>query len=128
MSHHRVLWILQWVMGLYFVGVGVTHFVLPEGLPEMISWMYDLSDTQHVLAGSAEILGGLALILPGLTKMAPALTIWAALGLIVVMVAAAVWHAGREEYTNIGLNVFNIALLGYIAYGRARLAPITSET
>lgn len=39
----KVLWALQWVLGLYFIGVGITHFVLPDGFPDPISWMYDLS-------------------------------------------------------------------------------------
>lgn len=126
MNHHKVLWILQWVFGLYFIGVGINHFLLPEGLPSFIEWMYDLSDGQHTVAGTAEILGGLGLILPSLTKIQPKLTVLAAFGLIVVMVGAIAWHVGREEWMAIGSNVLNIVILGYIAYGRSRLAPITA--
>lgn len=119
-----VLWILQIVLGIYFTGVGVTHFVVPDGLPETISWMYDLSDSAHYAAGTAEILGGIGLILPSLTKIQPSLTVWAALGLIVVMVLAAFWHVGREEYQNVVQNVILGGLLGFVAYGRWRLVPI----
>ena len=126
MNHNRVLWVLQWVLGLYFIGVGVNHFVLPAGLPDMLGWMYDLSDTQHMVAGTAEILGGLGLILPSLTKIMPRLTVLAALGLIVVMIGAIAFHFPREEFLSIGSNVFNSIVLGYIAYGRAKLAPIES--
>ncbi len=79
MNHHKVLWVLQWVFGLYFLFVGINHFLLPDGLPSFIDWMYELSDTQHTIAGTAEILGGLGLILPGLTKILPRLTVLAAL-------------------------------------------------
>jgi uncharacterized membrane protein len=123
MTTNRVLWVLQIAFGLYFIGVGITHFVLPEGLPDFVSWMYDLSDTQHLAAGIADIAGGLGLILPGLTGIMPRLTVWAALGLIAVMVPAAVWHYGRDELAQIGVNVLNAAVLGFIAYGRARLHP-----
>lgn len=120
---NRFLWILQFVFGLYFIAVGIIHLVVPEGLPDFVSWMYDLSPTQHAIAGAAEIAGGLGLILPGLTGISPQLTVWAAVGLIVLMVAAAIWHAGRQEWMNIATNLVNIAALGFIVFGRTRLAP-----
>lgn len=128
MGHDRVLWILQWVFGIYFIAVGVMHFVVPDGLPELLSWMYDLSDNLHLISGTAEILGGIGLILPGLVKIRPELTPLAAVGLIGVMVAAIVWHVGREEFTNIAGNVVNIVVLSYIAYGRLRLAPLAHRS
>ncbi len=128
MGHDRVLWILQWIFGLYFIAIGIMHFVVPEGLPDLLSWMYDLSDTLHLVSGTAEILGGIGLILPGLTKIRPELTPLAAVGLIIVMVGAIVWHVGREEFANIGPNVVNIAVLSYIAYGRWRLAPLAHRS
>lgn len=125
MTHNRVLWILQWVFGLYFIGVGMTHLVVPEGLPDPLSWLYDLGDAQHIFAGVAEILGGLGLILPSVTRIRPELTPIAGIGLIVVMIAAAVWHLGRDELSNVGVNLLNAAVLAYISYGRWRLAPVT---
>jgi putative oxidoreductase len=124
MTHHRVLWVLQWVVGLYFIAIGAMHFILPEGLPAQMSWMYELDDTLHMVTGVAEILGGLGLILPSVTRIAPWLTPLAAIGLMVVMVGAVFWHVGREEPVNIALNVVNLIVLGYLAYGRWRLAPI----
>lgn len=127
MNHHRVLWILQWVFGLYFIGVGVSHFIVPEGLPDLMSWMYELSDTQHVVAGVAEILGGLGLILPGLTGVRPELTSLAALGLAIVMVFAMVWHSGRGEVSSVGQNVIIALIMGYVAYGRWKLVPLQGK-
>lgn len=124
-AHHRILWILQWAFGLYFIGVGVMHFIVPDGLPEAMSWMYDLSDGVHAVAGTAEILGGLGLILPSLTRILPGLTVVAAIGLAVVMVAAAAWHAGRGEVLNIAIDLINAAVLAYVAFGRWRIAPIS---
>jgi uncharacterized membrane protein len=124
MRHNTILWVLQWVMGIYFIAFGVLHLVVPEGLPAQLEWMYDLDETVHTVSGVAEILGGLGLILPSVTRIAPVLTPLAAMGLIVIMLSAIVFHAGREEWINIGINVFDIVVLGYIAYGRLRLAPI----
>jgi uncharacterized membrane protein len=120
-----LLWILQVLFGLYFLAVGVMHFIVPEGLPELMGWMYELPDSLHVIAGIAEIAGGLGLILPAVTGIQPGLVPWAALGLAVVMIGAAIWHAGRGgETTQIGLNVINAAILLFIAYGRWRLRPL----
>ena len=119
-----ILWILQILFGLYFVAVGVMHFVLPPGLPAPMSWMYDLSPTLHFISGTAEILGGIGLILPSITRIQPKLTVYAAYGLALVMVLAAGYHGLRGEFTNIGLNLLNAAILAFIGYGRARLHPI----
>ncbi|HJS71134.1 MAG TPA: DoxX family protein [Acidimicrobiia bacterium] len=124
MRHNTVLWVLQWVYGVFFIVFGVMHLTLPEGLPDPLSWMYDLDDTVHTVSGVAEILGGVGLILPSLTRIAPVLSPLAALGLIVIMLSAIVFHAPREEWLSIGVNVIDIVALGYIAYGRLRLAPI----
>jgi uncharacterized membrane protein len=123
-NHNRILWILQWVVGLFFVAVGVMHFVVPEGLPPQLEWMYDLDASLHYVSGTAEILGGLGLILPAVTRRATFLVPLAALGLLIVMVSAAVWHGTRGETINIGMNVVNALVLAYIAYGRWKLAPI----
>lgn len=121
---HRLLWVLQIVFGVYFVLVGVSHFIVPPGLPAAMSWMYDLSWELHVVSGSAEILGGLGLILPGVTRIQPRLTTFAALGLMVVMLLAVAYHVQRAEYQNIAGNVVMAGAMAFVAYGRSRLRPL----
>jgi uncharacterized membrane protein YphA (DoxX/SURF4 family) len=123
---HRLLWLLQIVFGVYFVAIGIVHFALPDGLPEAMSWMYELPETLHIVSGTAEILGGLGLILPGLTRIRPELTWMAAFGLAIVMLGAAVWHIGRGEFMQMALNVVTLAVLAFIGYGRLRLHPLRS--
>jgi hypothetical protein len=48
-------------------------------------------------------------------------------GLALIMVGAAIWHAGRGETPQIGLNLVNAAILLFIAYGRWRLRPLSSR-
>jgi uncharacterized membrane protein len=125
---NKVLWVLQVLFGVYFVGVGVSHFIVPEGLPAMMEWMYDLNDTLHLVSGTAEILGGLGLILPAVTRIQPRLVPLAAIGLAIVMAGAVVFHIGREEYQQLGTNLVLIVILLIIAWGRGKTHPITPKT
>ncbi|MGB9359319.1 MAG: DoxX family protein [Acidimicrobiia bacterium] len=119
-----VLWVLQWVFGIYFIAIGVMHFSVPDGLPAMMEWMYQLDDTMHVVAGIAEILGGVGLILPSVTRIQPQLSVYAAAGLVLVMAGAVVFHANRGEGASIATNVIVGALMVFVAYGRWKIAPI----
>jgi uncharacterized membrane protein len=119
-----VLWVLQVLLGVYFLFVGVNHFIIPPGLPAAMSWMYDLSPGLHWFSGIAEILGGLGLILPGLFKRYTWLTPLAAAGLVLVMVGAAVFHITRGEYPSIVQNIILGALLAFVAYGRWKVRPL----
>jgi uncharacterized membrane protein len=118
------LWVLQIFLGVYFLFVGVSHFIVPPGLPAMMAWMYELSPTLHTVSGTLEILGGLGLILPSVTKIQPRLTPLAGTGLVLVMLGALTWHLQRGEPQNMFFNVFLALLAGFVAYGRWKLAPI----
>ena len=124
---NRTAWILQILLAIYFLATGVIHLVVPDGLPEAMTWMYDLSTPLHWVAGLAEIAGGLGLVLPAATRIAPRLTPLAASGLVVVMLSAAVWHATRGEVQSIVGNIVVSALLILIAYVRTRTHPIEAR-
>jgi uncharacterized membrane protein YphA (DoxX/SURF4 family) len=122
-----LLWVLQIILGVYFVVTGVIHFIVPPGLPTPMAWMYDLPTWLHYVSGIAEILGGLGLILPGLFRVQTRLTPLAAAGLALVMLGAAIYHIPRGEMTNIVMNLFLFALLAFIAYGRYKLKPLADK-
>lgn len=123
-----VLWGFQILLGVYFIFAGVSHFIVPPGLPAPMAWMYELSPALHVVSGTAEILGGLGLILPGLTRIQPRLTPLAALGLALVMVGAAAWHVTRGEFASLFMNAVLGGLAGFVAYGRWQLRPLQVRT
>lgn len=123
-----LLWVLQVLLGIYFLITGVNHFIVPPGLPAPMAWMYDLPRGLHLFSGTAEFLAGLGLILPGLTRIQTRLTPLAALGLVLVMVGAAIWHLTRNEFTNIIMNLILAGLAGFVAYGRWRLSPLKDRT
>ena len=119
-----LLWILQILFGIYFIGIGVMHFSPPANLPAQMSWMYELPTWLHYVSGTAEILGGLGLILPGLFKIQTRLTPLAALGLAAVMLGAVIYHVTRGEIGNIVMNVILMAVMLFIYYGRTRMVPL----
>ena len=122
--NNLLLWELQWLFRIYYIALGITQIVIPHGLPPMMEWMYELSDTLHVVVGIAEILGGVGLILPSITRIQPQLSVYAAAGLVLVMAGAIVYHAGRGEGPSIVTNVIIAALMAFVAYGRWKIAPI----
>lgn len=123
-----LLWALQVLFGVYFLFMGIEHFNVSPGLPTQMAWIYELSPGLHIFSGTAEILGGLGLILPGLTRIRTRLTPLAALGLVFVMIGAAVWHVQRSEVPNIIMNIIIAGLVGFIAYGRWKLRPLRDRT
>ena len=124
---NRLLWVLQVLIGIQFFFVGIVHFIVPPGLPAQMAWMYELSPGLHYFSGTAEILAGLGLILPGLTRIQTRLTPLAALGLVLVMAGAVVWHITRNEFANIFLNIILMGLAGFVAYGRWKLSPLKDK-
>lgn len=117
-------WVVQVGLGIYFVAIGVMHFAVPEGLPDQMSWMYDLPTWLHVASGVAEILGGLGLVLPAATRIRPKLTPVAAAGLGIVMVLAALWHVPRGEVSNVVFTLVMAGVLVWLARVRSRTHPI----
>lgn len=124
---NKLLWVVQVLLAIQFLIVGVMHFIVPPGLPEMMSWMYGLSPELHYISGAAEILAALGLILPGLTGIQTRLTPLAALGLVVVVALAMAWHATRGEYANLANNAVPLAMAAFVAYGRWKLRPLKEK-
>ena len=121
---HTTLWVLQIILGLYFMTLGIMHFIRPPNLPQLMSWFYELSPMLHYFSGSAEILGSLGLILPGLTKVQTRLTPLASIGLALLMVGAAGYHIIRGEIQNLPTNIVLFSIASYIAYGRWNKHPL----
>jgi uncharacterized membrane protein YphA (DoxX/SURF4 family) len=114
------LWIVAIVLAAVFVGSGLMKEVVPKDklVTAGQGWAQDYSQTNIRLIGLAEILGAIGLILPAAVHIAPILVPLAAIGLILVMVGAAVVHARRNESMNIAVNVVLIALAAFVAWGR----------
>lgn len=114
-----VLWILQILLGIFFVFHA--YLVLlpnPKRLRSGMNYILEMPAALRWFSGVAEGLAGLALVftplIPGLAWLAPL----AAAGLTVLMLGAIVFHLMRREYPNIGLNAFLGVVAAVVAWGR----------
>jgi len=120
------LWISQGILAVVFLVHAVIKFTLPEGLPDMLSWVYDIERLPNVGIGVLELLGAIGIILPGVTRIRPGLVVWAAVGLMLTMVGAAIFHVTRAEVNLVPTNVALFALAAFVAYGRRAWAGFSS--
>jgi len=121
------LWIVQVLLGLMFLAAGALKASMPIAdiaAMEGMSWVAETPAALVKFIGISEILGGLGLILPSALRIKPNLTVLAAIGLIIIMVLAAGFHASRGEFPAIGNNVFMLALAAFVAWGRSKKAVI----
>jgi uncharacterized membrane protein YphA (DoxX/SURF4 family) len=114
-----LLWVLQVVLALIFLMAGGLKLAMSkEKARERLAWVEDFSEPTLKLIGAMEVLGALGLVLPAATGIAPVLTPLAAVGLAVLMVAAAVVHTRRREYGSVALNAVLFAVAVVVAWGR----------
>ena len=120
------LWIVQVLLALLFVFAGVMKLVMPleqmAGPVAFPGWFLRF-------IGVVELLGGLGLILPGLLRIRTSLTVWAAAGLVIVMIGAVgTTLAGGSETAGMAVIPAVTGLLAaFVAYGRWRLVPLRSK-
>src|SRR6185369_1323786 len=117
-----VLWILQVLLALAFLAHGWLFLAPP---PEIAAKMNEsLPRWFQLFLGIAEILAGIGLTLPGITRIKPWLVVWAAGGIMIVMVSATVWHAIRGEISSAVVTFVLLAIASFVAYMRLRVRPI----
>lgn len=120
-----VLWILQILLAIVFFAHGWLFLTPP---PEIAALMNEsLPRWFQLFLGVAEILAAVGLILPGLTRVLPSLVAWAAVGIIVVMVAATVYHIARGETSSAVITAVLLAMAAFVAYMRHRVMPIRAR-
>ena len=122
------LWIAQGLLAIMFIMAGVMKATQPiEELAVSLPWVTSSPVSLIRFIGISELLGGLGLLIPGIFRFKPFLTIWAALGLAIIMVLAAIFHASKGEYSAIITNILIMGIALFIAWGRSKKAPILSK-
>jgi len=118
------LWTVQALLALLFLFAGVAKLVMP--IEEMTRDIQIPGAFLRFIA-VAEILGAFGLVLPSLLRIRPGLTPLAAAGLAIIMIGA----TGVSLTLGIVMAVtpFVVGLLAaFVAYGRWKLAPISSSS
>jgi hypothetical protein len=117
-----LLWVLQVLLALVFLAHGGLLLMPPPDIAAQMNAA--LPRAFWLFLGVAEVLAAVGLTLPGMTRVQPWLVSWAAAGVMIVMVAATIWHLVRNE---MGSAVFTFVLLimaTYVWYMRSRALPI----
>lgn len=113
-----VLWIGQILLGLMFLMAGVSKTFQYEKTKAKMPWVKDFGKGMVLFIGFAELLAGIGFILPQALDVWPWLTGAAGIGIAVIMVLAAMYHARKRENGAIVMNVVLLAIGVFIAIGR----------
>ncbi len=125
---HVSLWIVQVLLGAMFLMAGFMKATQPmEELARNIPWTAVVGMPLTRFIGVSELAGGLGLILPALTRIRPGLTPLAGAGLALVMLLAIGYHVSRGEFQALPMNLILGGLAAFVAWGRARKAPIPAR-
>jgi uncharacterized membrane protein YphA (DoxX/SURF4 family) len=114
------LWIVAGLLALAFLAAGGMKLAQPKEklAASGMEWTADFSANTVKLVGALEVLAAIGLILPAALDIVPVLVPLAALGLIALMLGAAITHARRKEYQMIVANVILLILAAVVAWGR----------
>ncbi len=122
---HISLWVAQVLLGSMFIMFGAMKALQPiDHLSPMMPWVNDAPSALVRFIGISEVLGGIGLLLPALLRIKPILTPFAALGLALIQVLAAIFHISRGETSLIGMNFVLLSIALFIVWGRMKKAPI----
>lgn len=121
-----LLWVLQVLLAIGFLLAGVPKLILSMAtLKSMASPnAIALPDMFIRFIGVCEVLGALGLVLPGLFKTRQYLIPLAAVGLLIIMIGAAVVTTMGDGPLMGLIPLVYAVLLAFVAYGRWRLRPL----
>jgi putative oxidoreductase len=122
------LWIVQGLTATLMLMSAYMKIATPIlELSSKWKWTGELPETVVRLLGVIDLLGGIGIILPALLRIKPSLTPLAAVGIILLMISASVFHISRGEASVIGSNIILMFLASFIAWGRYKKLPISPK-
>jgi len=120
-----VLWVLQVLLAAAFFAHGLLFLIPPPDIAAQMN--ASMPRWFQVFLGVAEVLAAVGLILPGLARILPWLVTWAAVGIMLVMISATIFHLARSEWSSALVTLALLAMATYLAYMRARVMPIRAR-
>jgi hypothetical protein len=119
---NTVLWVLQVLLAAAFFAHGWLFLTPPASMVEQMN--ASLPRWFQVFLGLAEVAAAMGLTLPGLTRIMPSLVWCAAVGIMIVMVSATIFHLMRGEISSGVITLVLLAMASFVAYMRWRVVPI----
>ena len=111
---NTLMWVIQIVLALAFFAHGLLLLFPPAAMVEQMN--ATLPRWFQLFLGVAEALAAIGLTLPGLTRIKPWLVPWAAVGIMIVMISATVFHAIRGEISGAITTLVLLLLATAVAY------------
>jgi uncharacterized membrane protein YphA (DoxX/SURF4 family) len=113
------LWIVAALLAAGFLASGVVKVALPKEklAASGLAWTEDFSAGAIKAIGALEILAAVGLVLPPLVDVAPVLVPLAALGLVLIMIGAAIVHLRRKETPVVAVNLVFLVLVVWGRFG-----------
>ena len=113
------LWVAQaFVFAALCLG-GVMKLTMPVGrISKLFAWTGAVPEPFLRFIGGVDLAGGVGILMPELTRVLPRLTEWAAVGCILLMTAAIVFHARRGELRETPFNFVVLGVCAFVAWGR----------
>jgi hypothetical protein len=93
-----VVWICQILLALAFLAHGLMMLVPPASIAEQMNAAFPR--WFQVFVGASEVLAFIGLTLPPLARRYRWLISWAAVGLMIIMICATVFHLYRNEISS----------------------------
>ena len=121
-----VLWVFQALLAAAFLAHGVMFLVPPPDIAALMN--ASLPRWFQLFLGVAEVAAAVGLIVPGVTRVLPSLVAWAAVGIMIVMVSATIYHAVRGEISSAVITAVLLAMATWVAWARWRLYPIARRS
>ena len=114
------LWIITIAVAGTFGSAGLLKIIRPKSqLATMgLAWVEDFSPRTIKIIGTLEVLAAIGLIVPPLVHLATIFVPLAALGLVLLMVGAAVTHVRRHEPPMVVVTVVLLILAAVVMIGR----------
>ena len=117
-----LLWVLQVLLALAFFAHGWMFLFPPAAIAAQMN--ATLPRWFTLFLGVAEILAAFGLTIPGATRIMPWLVPAAALGIMMVLGSATVYHFVRNEISSGFITLVMFALATVVAYYRWKVLPI----
>ena len=117
-----VLWVLQFLLAAAFLAHGWLLLAPPASLIEQMN--ASMAPWFRIFLGYAEVLAAVGLTLPGITRVLPWLVPCAAVGIMIVMISATVFHLVRGELSSAAVTLILLVIASFVAYMRWKIMPI----